>query len=82
MATIDSLDIIKELLRNDGVYHGDPQLHSICSYVNQFGNQTYSVCNHAAALESVFESPYTKDVKILWMRGMGLTDHGERVLQL
>lgn len=76
MATIDSKDIIYKLLKNNGVYPGDPQCDTIWSYTNQFDNETQAVFwdwQH-----DMYESPFVIGPTLLWRRGTGgLTIEGK-----
>jgi len=47
MSSIDSVDIIRTMLKNDGAYPGDPPCSAIYRYVNMWGGTTFKVCYNA-----------------------------------
>jgi len=79
MATIDSKEIIKTLLENNGVYPGDPQVSTIWSYVNMFGNQTHAV--FMTPINDMETSPHVKNPVLLWRKGQGITAAGAEYLK-
>jgi len=79
MATIDSKDIIKTLLENNGVYPGDPQVSTIWSYVNQFGMQTHAV--FMTPINDMEVSPHVRNPVLLWRKSQGLTSAGAEYLK-
>lgn len=44
MSSIDSADIIRTMLKNDGAYPGDPPCSAIYQYENMWGGTTFKVC--------------------------------------
>jgi len=66
MPTIDSEQLIKQLILGDGMYDGDPQCLSIHSYINSWDNQTYHVSYYPEHETALFTSPYCNDIKTLW----------------
>ena len=74
MATIDSKDIIRDLLLNNGKYQDDPQAYSVWSYRNQFGNMTQAVFWKQE--NDMLESPFVLSPQLLWSRRFGLTPQG------
>jgi hypothetical protein len=80
MATIESRNIVKTILENDGVYPGDPQLFAVYSYIHAMtGNKLYSICMSVEASNEIYDSPYCKDIRLLWSRAIcgGLTGEGK-----
>lgn len=77
--TYTDKDIIRELLENDGVYPGDPQMYSIYSYkrslINRKDEELFAVFarNYHFDLNA---SPYVISYKLLWQAGIGLTAEG------
>ena len=79
--TIDSKDIIKTLLENDGVYPGDPQMYSIHRYTNFAGNKTYHVSEDKSAEFAMYDSPYVSNPILLWSKEEGLTAEGKALIK-
>lgn len=64
MSTIESKDIIKTLLENDGCYPGDPQMYVIWSYYNTMAKRKmYAVYDKPYYL---MESSLIQNPIILW----------------
>lgn len=80
MPTIDSLPIIKDMLKNDGRYPEDPQAFAISSYRNDWGNTTYHIAFNDLEWKSLQISPYCHDIRLLWSRYNGLTAEGKAFL--
>jgi hypothetical protein len=79
--TIDSKEIIKEMLENNGAYPGDPQAYSVWSYANGFnGSITYKVCMTLAVEQSALQSPFVHAPVLLWNKIDGLTEQGKEIL--
>lgn len=70
MATIDSKEMIKELIANNGHYEDDPQVAVIVEYTNAYGNQTYGVTwvneNKNAQYRYLVETNFVRNPKIIW----------------
>lgn len=79
MATIDSKEIIKKLLEQDGRYPGDPQVTSIWSYETSWGAKTQVV--FWSVNQDMKTSPFVRDPKLLWSRSEGLTEEGKKWLK-
>lgn len=80
MSTIDSKEIVKEIIENDGHYPGDPQYDSIWQYDNQFGGISYKLIygpNANAMLSEFLSSPYCENSRLLWSKKTGKTTSGE-----
>lgn len=43
MATIDSKQIIDEIIKRNGYYEDDPRVALIVEYINAYGNKTWGV---------------------------------------
>lgn len=81
MATVDSLSLVQELLRNNGNYPGDPQALAIYSYTNREGNRAFSICYTRSCEHSLVTSTYVRRPMQLWTKEEGLTVQGQRVLE-
>lgn len=80
MPSIDGLEIIQKLLRNNGVYPGDPQALQLSQYTNNWGGITYHIAMNEQQVLSLLNSPYCHNITTLWYRKTGLTLAGEIVL--
>lgn len=80
MSTIDSKELIRTLLENNGVYETDPQAHSVWSYLNDWGQRTCAVFWHKAHVD-IYNSPYVRDPELLWSQDRGITYAGRLWLQ-
>lgn len=80
MSTIDSKKIILEILQNNGVYPGDPQLFAVISYTNDWGKSTFAICPHQASFAKTMFSPFVHNPVVLWSQAGGLTPDGEQLL--
>lgn len=74
MSTIDSRKIVLQILQNDGVYPGDPQLHSVYSYINDWSAQTYKLIASSRQVGGFISSPFVHTPRLLWDLEVGLTD--------
>lgn len=82
MATIDSLPIVQEILRNDGTYPGDPQCFAVHSYVNTWGDRAFHLAFTSCQVAEMKASPYVRDPVLLWAYGrLGLTGTGRALLE-
>ena len=77
MSTIDSIDIILELLQNNGCFSDDPQCVSIWKYTTRWNNETYAVFYKET--NTMFHSPDVHFPELLMYRGK-LTDMGRKFL--
>lgn len=70
MATIDSKDIIDNIIANKGFYEGDPQVYMIVEYINAYGNKTWGVtwCNEQKQRKTRYleESQFINKPKVIW----------------
>ncbi len=76
-STIDSRQIVREIIMNNGFYQGDPQVQRVYSYVNAWGKKTWHVHWHDTPL---LESEYVKQPTLLWERLTGITQAGKAFL--
>jgi len=53
MSSIDSAQIVRTILKNNGQYPGDPPCYSVWKYENAWGGVTYKLCM-SQKLESSF----------------------------
>lgn len=72
MATIDSQEVIKTLLENNGHYMYDPVPVSIYEYTAPGGKTTWSVCYFDRDEMNLFSSPYVVNPVCIWHRDTGL----------
>jgi hypothetical protein len=70
MATIDSKEIIDELIRNDGYYDDDPRVYQIVEYTNAYGNITWGVTwdreGDGKRRYEKHNPPYINNPKVIW----------------
>ena len=70
MATMTSYEIIKEMVDNDGVYPGDPQVMAIWEYSND-GETVWCVIIVPQDERAMHDSPYVRDQRLLWSQDTG-----------
>jgi hypothetical protein len=80
MSSIDSKEIVAEILRNDGTYPGDPRLFAVFSYASEWGNTSYKLCTSQHVLAEALLSPFVHCPKLLWTQA-GLTEYGRAFLE-
>jgi len=78
--TIESKNIIRIFLKNDGKYTGDPQAYSIYEYFNTGNGRKMFAVFMAASHFDLDTSPYVGDYKLLWRVDQGLTEEGKKWL--
>ena len=70
MATIDSKDIIDQIIQRNGYYEDDPRAYMIVEYTNAFGNKTWGVTWSNESPERrtryIIESEYVINPKVIW----------------
>lgn len=69
MSTIDSKNIIDELIAKNGYYYDDPRVYMIVEYVNAGGNITWGITyvNEREKLRYLNgEPPYINKPKVIW----------------
>ena len=76
MSTIDSKDVVRKLLENNGNFEGDPQAHSIWSYVNMEGRKTQAVYWNEYQVD-IYSSMWVREPEMLWSQKRGLTPAGK-----
>lgn len=75
--TLMDKSIIKEMLENDGIYPGDPQMYSIYSYTHaNTGEKLFAIFSSYRYCD-IHISPYVKDPVLLWSVHTGITKEGE-----
>ena len=80
MATVDKA-IALTILRNNGIYPGDPQCLAVFRYTNDFnGDFAYSICFYVDEINSLLKSPYCHNVVCLWTQTEGFTLFGEALI--
>ena len=80
MATFESREIICEMLRNEGVYPGDPQDAIIYQYQGLSGENLFAVFWNTI-FDDMWSSPYVTNPVVLWDKHTGLTYAGRSVLE-
>ena len=82
MPTVDDKEIIVQMLNNNGVYPGDPQVFAISRYTNMVDTETYHIALYRAAeIVEANSSPYVRNLRILWNKVDGLSPYGEKFLK-
>jgi hypothetical protein len=68
MATIDSKNIIDDIIAKDGYYEDDPRVFMIIEYTNAYGNQTWGVTwiNDRDKYKYLNETAFVKNPKVVW----------------
>ena len=78
--TFESQDIIVEMLKNDGIYPGDPEPSSIWAHKHAVtGKQLFAVFMREID-NDIHESPFVSDPVLLWHNRVGLTDIGRKMI--
>lgn len=75
MSSIDSADIIRTMLKNDGVYPGDPPCSAIYRYTNMWGGTTFKVCYNSGQEQNFLVNGCYTDYDLLFRDGE-LTEEG------
>ena len=75
MPTIDNPRFIYELVKNNGYYPEDPQVYTIWTYFNNWGNRTYAIFYKPE--HDMFISPDVHNPCLLWSINHGLTIAGD-----
>ncbi len=79
MASIGTgIDLIGQLLDNNGHYMNDPQAFELSSYLNN-GVTTFHIAYSERDLTALYQSPFCHKIKRLWDRN-GITSYGQEVL--
>lgn len=72
MATIDSKEMIDNLIKNNGKFEDDPLVYRIVEYTNAFGNITWGVTwvneSSKARDRYLIETEYVRSPKSIWCR--------------
>lgn len=76
MPTIDSKEIIKTILENNGKFADDPIPYRIYSYINDAGNLTQAIYYNKET-DDIYYSPYCHNIKRLWTKEVGITKFGK-----
>ena len=66
MPTIDSKDLIDQIISNEGHYEDDPRVVKIVEYTNMVGRRTWGVIYKGMDLNYYAESHYVRNPKTLW----------------
>jgi len=71
MATIEDKNIIKDIMDNNGIYPGDPQVDSIYEYTHYLsGKKLYAIFYNPEYFDLDI-SPYVSEYKCLWNKKNG-----------
>jgi hypothetical protein len=76
VSSIDSPDIIRTILENNGTYPGDPQCFSILSYTNAWGGPAFALTYSQHDTARYAPSEFIQSPRVLWTRAGGLTAAG------
>jgi hypothetical protein len=84
MATVTDKNIVRRMLRNNGVYVGacgpDPQVYSISRYSTPEGGEAFHLgLNGMEELMEATASPFVRNLVVLWTRNHGLTVEGRKL---
>ena len=66
MPSIDSKELVDELIENDGYYSDDPRVLAIHQYTNSWGGETYHLAYNESEIASLFLSPFCSNIRLLW----------------
>ena len=70
MATIDSKELIDEIIRNNGYYLDDPRVYMVVEYTNYNGNITWGIayCTESRERRTRYldETEYVRNPKVIW----------------
>jgi hypothetical protein len=70
MPTIDSKELIDEIIRCHGVYEMDPRAAQIVEYTNAWGGRTYGVTYCTETLQNQrryeIETKFVRNPKVIW----------------
>jgi hypothetical protein len=81
MSSISDETIAYTMLKNDGIYPGDPQVQAIYEYYTLYDNRTFKIIyNGIYQLNEFFASPYCKNILLLWNNVDGLTKKGNEFI--
>lgn len=81
MATIEDRAIILVMLRNNGVYYGDPRAKAIFLYRNLPAEKwTHAICHSQEAIMDLEASPYVGANLVLWDEDDGLSEQGQKYI--
>lgn len=69
MPSVDSKELVDELIANDGYYSTDPRAHQISQYTNDWGGTTYHLAYSKDDVIGLYTSPFCHDIKVLWKAG-------------
>lgn len=75
MPTIDDKELIYQLITNKGHYEDDPQVASIWSYINDWGDLTQAIFYDTRSCD-MHRSPHVSNPSLLWSSKFGLTLEG------
>ena len=78
--TFNSVDIIQEMLKNDGTYPGDPQAALIYEYTNRMTPQRCFAVFMDDRHDDMHSAPNVENPVVLWVRNGGITAAGKAVL--
>ena len=70
MATIDSKEIIDDMIKADGYYEDDPRVYMIVEYTNAYGNITWGVTwsyeSSNSRLRYLDETEFVRNPRVIW----------------
>jgi hypothetical protein len=82
MATVESRSIVRILVRNFGIYPGDPyKAYAIYKYSTVSGEEVYMIAYTQEDVQAMFRSPLVSDPVLIWDHA-GATTEGKMLLDL
>lgn len=68
MATIDSKEIVDELIANNGNYEDDPPVMKIVKYTNAWGGTGYGLIHKGQPLDMYRETAFVRNPETIFER--------------
>lgn len=66
MATVNSRDLINQIIKNNGRYGDDPIVVKIVQYTNAWGGTAYGVIHQGESLDMYAPTDYVLNPTTLW----------------
>jgi hypothetical protein len=66
MATINSKELVDEIIANNGYYYEDDRVLKIVEYTNNWGGTSYGIIYKSYELNKYNASDYIHNPKTLW----------------
>lgn len=68
MPSVDSKELVDEIIAAKGHYLDDPQILQVSQYTNNWGGTTYHLAYRESEVVSLLTSPFCHDIKVLWRK--------------